>query len=124
MRGPYTSSTLSEFFCSSRRRHTIYWRDWSSDVCSSDLCSRARTRTRSAALTASSTEAFAFRLLKLSVAATAKRTSSRSEERRVGKTVDVGGGGTCRKKERQDGQTARAEEHRMYAVVVTRAVRS
>src|SRR3712207_7235512 len=25
------------FFCSSRRRHTIYWRDWSSDVCSSDL---------------------------------------------------------------------------------------
>src|SRR3712207_1379137 len=22
---------------SSRRRHTIYWRDWSSDVCSSDL---------------------------------------------------------------------------------------
>src|SRR6476620_543967 len=25
------------FFCSSRRRHTRYWRDWSSDVCSSDL---------------------------------------------------------------------------------------
>src|SRR5215203_323054 len=25
------------FFFSSRRRHTIYWRDWSSDVCSSDL---------------------------------------------------------------------------------------
>src|SRR5258707_13008328 len=24
-------------FFSSRRRHTIYWRDWSSDVCSSDL---------------------------------------------------------------------------------------
>src|SRR3712207_1579276 len=24
-------------FCSSRRRHTRYWRDWSSDVCSSDL---------------------------------------------------------------------------------------
>src|SRR3712207_9010496 len=25
------------FFFSSRRRHTIYWRDWSSDVCSSGL---------------------------------------------------------------------------------------
>src|SRR3712207_1020272 len=27
----------SYFFFSSRRRHTRYWRDWSSDVCSSDL---------------------------------------------------------------------------------------
>src|SRR3712207_8784400 len=27
-------------FCfSSRRRHTRYWRDWSSDMCSSDLAS-------------------------------------------------------------------------------------
>src|SRR5215203_4671854 len=28
---------LTLFFFSSRRRHTRYWRDWSSDVCSSDL---------------------------------------------------------------------------------------
>src|SRR5258707_11760047 len=28
---------LVVFFFSSRRRHTRYWRDWSSDVCSSDL---------------------------------------------------------------------------------------
>src|SRR6266511_2868092 len=28
---------LSSFFFSSRRRHTIFSRDWSSDVCSSDL---------------------------------------------------------------------------------------
>src|SRR3712207_8263257 len=28
------------FFFSSRRRHTRYWRDWSSDVCSSDLVGR------------------------------------------------------------------------------------
>src|SRR3712207_2194948 len=28
------------FFFSSRRRHTRYWRDWSSDVCSSDLLPR------------------------------------------------------------------------------------
>src|SRR3712207_3115849 len=30
------------FFFSSRRRHTRYWRDWSSDVCSSDLELRTR----------------------------------------------------------------------------------
>src|SRR3712207_9253409 len=35
------------FFFSSRRRHTRYWRDWSSDVCSSDL-RRARCSTRPA----------------------------------------------------------------------------
>src|SRR3712207_4966705 len=29
--------TVAMFFFSSRRRHTRYWRDWSSDVCSSDL---------------------------------------------------------------------------------------
>src|SRR5215217_6589619 len=31
------------FFFSSRRRHTRYWRDWSSDVCSSDLADYATT---------------------------------------------------------------------------------
>src|SRR3712207_2628901 len=30
------------YFFSSRRRHTRYWRDWSSDVCSSDLVDDAR----------------------------------------------------------------------------------
>src|SRR3712207_4108276 len=43
------------FFFSSRRRHTRYWRDWSSDVCSSDLrrttvprrCARPPLRCRS-----------------------------------------------------------------------------
>src|SRR6476620_12419821 len=30
------------FFFSSRRRHTRYWRDWSSDVCSSDLAGARR----------------------------------------------------------------------------------
>src|SRR3712207_411389 len=32
------------FFFSSRRRHTRYWRDWSSDVCSSDLPSSIDVR--------------------------------------------------------------------------------
>src|SRR5438445_8461795 len=31
---------MFSFFFSSRRRHTRYWRDWSSDVCSSDLAIR------------------------------------------------------------------------------------
>src|SRR3712207_7636455 len=34
------------FFFSSRRRHTRYWRDWSSDVCSSDLVHLRRHRRR------------------------------------------------------------------------------
>src|SRR3712207_8549394 len=36
----YTREMMSRaclFVFSSRRRHTKYWRDWSSDVCSSDL---------------------------------------------------------------------------------------
>src|SRR3712207_859739 len=32
------------FFFSSRRRHTRYWRDWSSDVCSSDLTAGVQER--------------------------------------------------------------------------------
>src|SRR3712207_8104415 len=32
---------MFSFFFSSRRRHTRYWRDWSSDVCSSDLSALA-----------------------------------------------------------------------------------
>src|SRR5947209_13087233 len=34
---PAKPDSLYAFIFSSRRRHTIYWRDWSSDVCSSDL---------------------------------------------------------------------------------------
>src|SRR3712207_7736399 len=34
------------FFFSSRRRHTRYWRDWSSDVCSSDLLLLGAARAR------------------------------------------------------------------------------
>src|SRR3712207_7886711 len=33
---------MQVLFFSSRRRHTRYWRDWSSDVCSSDLVQRMR----------------------------------------------------------------------------------
>src|SRR5476651_2832769 len=50
--GSSASITGATFFFSSRRRHTRYWRDWSSDVCSSDLdaaaqgARRARRRRR------------------------------------------------------------------------------
>src|SRR5438445_5250897 len=39
------------FFFSSRRRHTRYWRDWSSDVCSSDLTRPGRVGNRNPNLT-------------------------------------------------------------------------
>src|SRR3712207_6669236 len=37
-----------DFFFSSRRRHTRYWRDWSSDVCSSDLLQPPARKPRAA----------------------------------------------------------------------------
>src|SRR3712207_7005139 len=37
-------------FYSSRRRHTRYWRDWSSDVCSSDLTAQAVEHWKAAGL--------------------------------------------------------------------------
>src|SRR5947209_16537922 len=55
----FTKLCFFFFFFSSRRRHTRYWRDWSSDVCSSDLqkCAwdRCRKRLRSLAKHRSST---------------------------------------------------------------------
>src|SRR6266496_5875608 len=71
------------FFFSSRRRHTRSLRDWSSDVCSSDLsgcCGR-----RASALSSRSPA----------------RRRSRSEERRVGKGVDLGGRRIIKKKKKK-----------------------
>src|SRR5258707_13397983 len=84
------------FFFSSRRRHTRYWRDWSSDVCSSDLLcwspgpwlggpatstifflSSARASVAAAATMASRSVAN-FSIFMIS------RIGGRSEERRVG----------------------------------------
>src|SRR5690606_40874939 len=42
----FVSIYLCFFFFSSRRRHTRFSRDWSSDVCSSDLTSRKSTTKR------------------------------------------------------------------------------
>src|SRR5476651_399350 len=43
--GCVTEFSCAFFFFSSRRRHTSYWRDWSSDVCSSDLQGHRSHRT-------------------------------------------------------------------------------
>src|SRR5207245_7329977 len=68
------------FFFSSRRRHTSCYRDWSSDVCSSDLSfgedGEPAVNELSAALSDSDPEARG---------AAAGALSRRSEERRVGK---------------------------------------
>src|SRR5206468_12285628 len=76
-------STYCFFFFSSRRRHTRSDRDWSSDVCSSDL--RGRRRRRSAPRAPSP-------------AARRGPSRCRSEERRVGKSVDLGGRRIIKKK--------------------------
>src|SRR3712207_6882340 len=85
------------FFFSSRRRHTRYWRDWSSDVCSSDLpgisvVAPADYRQARSALLATwdLPGPIYYRL--------GKDDKTRSEERRVGKGVDLGGRRIIKKK--------------------------
>src|SRR5438093_11245262 len=84
------------FFFSSRRRHTRLVSDWSSDVCSSDLdggrscCPLQRSRS----------DGVEHR----------RRDGPRSEERRVGKSVDLGGRRIIKKKKNRnenDAQKAR-----------------
>src|SRR3712207_8725851 len=102
------------FFFSSRRRHTRYWRDWSSDVCSSDLWPAA----------AGKEELHKFRLVVGGGIEGARRGHAqvkgrrrellavvgphqclrqlpRSEERREGKSVDLGGRRIIKKKIRR-----------------------
>src|SRR3712207_8997724 len=82
------------FFFSSRIRHTRYWRDWSSDVCSSDL--RGDKAGRGAGLPAAGVRrhdprhaGLAGALPEDAAVAVRRRTDpgpvERSEERRVGK---------------------------------------
>src|SRR5258707_4489258 len=80
---------------SSRRRHTRYWRDWSSDVCSSDLVtqrtkiSEDSAQSRLLAAKAQVDQAKATYGLRISQSQSlrvrAGITGVRSEERRVGK---------------------------------------
>src|SRR5437762_5863476 len=100
------------FFFSSRRRHTRYIGDWSSDVCSSDLKNVAFEYTglcrRSVAVNLVYVDP-AVGILKLQVASELRITrgrkadagSRRSEERRVGKGCRSGWAGGQWKKERE-----------------------
>src|SRR3712207_7430474 len=91
------------FFFSSRRRHTRYWRDWSSDVCSSDLVKLAEmvdapiyivhVSNREAADVIAKSRQDGFK----SMGETCTQYL-RSEERRVGKSVDLGGRRIIKKK--------------------------
>src|SRR5437763_471010 len=86
----YTSPAVDSFFFSSRRRHTRYIGDWSSDVCSSDLApvlaaignktafeGNLLTFTNSATDADSPAQILTYSLI--------GAPSGRSEERRVGK---------------------------------------
>src|SRR5437868_15445909 len=81
------SSTCS-FFFSSRRRHTISKRDWSSDVCSSDLL---RAALEAGVKVSGCTVHFADNLY------------DRSEERRVGKECRSRWGADTLKKKETEG---------------------
>src|SRR3712207_8953990 len=87
-------SILIFFFFSSRRRHTRYWRDWSSDVCSSDLgppdlVDGSGDHTNSATLVNKGLEVIEAHLLfdvpMSAIEVVVHPQSIRSEERRVGK---------------------------------------
>src|SRR5436309_14671882 len=84
-------NTLSHFFFfSSRRRHTRFSRDWSSDVCSSDLhqlrrAAAARRRNATQLVSGGDTALEALVLDDSDIAAQYLARMLRSEERRVGK---------------------------------------
>src|SRR3712207_7336220 len=78
------------FFFSSRRRHTRYWRDWSSDVCSSDLNglyqrNRLRRRPGTVAVAAAIQNKYNITVVPHILCSGFSREETRSEERRVGK---------------------------------------
>src|SRR5258705_11417817 len=87
------------FFCSSRRRHTRCLSDWSSDVCSSDL--HCRRRKRSASRRSSATCSSTWSGCRPWTWPASSRSASRSEERRVGKSVDLGGRRIIKKKKKK-----------------------
>src|SRR5437762_12296697 len=84
-----SASVISFFFFSSRRRHTRYIGDWSSDVCSSDLCRPCPARLPSRAPQ---------RLGR--TRAPDRGEHDRSEERRVGKECRTGRAALPKKKSR------------------------
>src|SRR2546429_9936366 len=90
------------FFFSSRRRHPRCSRDWSSDVCSSDL----RSKPVVTIVGPASVSRPYFLCAQCGV--------GRSEERRVGKSVDLGGRRIIKKKKKhRDDRDRRGEKLQM-----------
>src|SRR5437764_14742070 len=91
------NATSTFFFFSSRRRHTRYIGDWSSDVCSSDLGFPATSAFDDARCDA--TKRDITHNNEAAMVPTARvAIGSRSEERREGKSVDLGGRRITKKK--------------------------
>src|SRR5262245_63747335 len=105
---------LSSFFFSSRRRHTRCLSDWSSDVCSSDLRARVRRQHHRGRLRPLKPPSPAQRskprtrlarapaaCISSAKSAPARIRRTRSEERRVGKSVDLGDRRSINKKKKK-----------------------
>src|SRR2546429_3490578 len=86
------------FFFSSRRRHTRCSRDWSSDVCSSDLSNSSERFLLAPAGFGRSVQIGG---RSLDAPALSPTAGIRSEERRVGKSVDLGGRRIIKKKKKE-----------------------
>src|SRR3712207_9281462 len=103
------------FFFSSRRRHTRYWRDWSSDVCSSDLSMRDTfdADQPSRAATSLPCQPPTVRSVRSSRASRRSRTdgvpTTRDRKSVVsGKSVDLGGRRIIKKKKHHECSTRQA----------------
>src|SRR2546427_7799391 len=92
------------FFFSSRRRHTRFDCDWSSDVCSSDLHLKKESQPACSNMR--------FNRLGELLPGRVSGSRLRSEERRVGKGVDLGGRRIIKKKKERI-------ESRLYRVNIT-----
>src|SRR5439155_10845879 len=89
--------TEIRFFFSSRRRHTRWPRDWSSDVCSSDLDEHVELHGVNEEIVGRNGQPFEGGGHRLA----GRLVDIRSEERRVGKSVDLGGRRIIKKKKKR-----------------------
>src|SRR5690606_41064080 len=101
------------FFFSSRRRHTRFSRDWSSDVCSSDLAARAVISNHMGPKYGSHwyLQPKLFQRGYRHQALLDSIRSKRSEERRVGKEWRYGGGGEDGKEQGREGEEVKDDSY-------------